>query len=309
MILNPLTNKKVKKIVNVYQLAFTNQKSPGFGDFLRGSFFLMQLAKILNLEFELDISNHPISNFVINNGLNSKIKYNNIEFKIGLNRPLVNGEHLSFLLNPPNNIGFDMEFINQIILELNKSKTECFSLFTNAFPIFYNFKDEGREYIKSQLLPNKMMVKYINDTFKMLNLQKNTYAVLHIRTGDKYISKNEIIDREFINKINGLIDSIIVPGKKYLLLSDNNVLKEHLKNRPNFYVLLNKIEHLGGEISIKGQENDIIKDNDAVKNTMLEFYLMSFSNSILSMSTYDHISGFSKYCAEIFNIPFHNMKI
>ena len=303
--LNPITNKKIKKIVNVYQLEFTNQKSPGIGDFLRGSFFLMQLAKILNLEFELDISNHPISKFVINNGLNPKIKYNNIEFKYGMNRPA----NYDFSYTPPNNMYFDIDFINKLISELNKSNTECFPLFSNAFPMYYNFKDEGREYIKSQLLPNKNMVKYINDTFKMLNLQKNTYAVLHIRTGDQYLSKNEVIDSKFINKINGLIDSIIVPGKKYLILSDNTILKTYLANRPNFYVLLNKIEHLGGEISIKGQENNVIKDNDAVKNTMLEFYLMSFSNSILSMSTYDHISGFSKYCAEIFNIPFHNMKI
>jgi hypothetical protein len=307
MILNPLTNKKVKKIVNVYQLAFTNKKSPGFGDFLRGSFFLMQLAKILNLEFEIDISNHPISKFVINNGLNPKIKYNNIEFKYGMNRP--SPDKLLYTLNPPNDMFFEIDFINQIISELNKSNTECFPLFSNAFPMYYNFKDEGREYIKSQLLPNEMMVKYIDDTFDQLKLEKNAYAVLHLRTGDQYLSKNEVIDRNFINKINKHIDGMIVPGKKYLILSDNTILKTYLANRPNFYVLLNKIEHLGGEISIKGQENDVIKDNDAVKNTMLEFYLMSFSNSILSMSTYDHISGFSKYCAEIFNIPFKNIKI
>jgi len=303
--LKPFTNTKIKKIVNVYQLEFTNQKSPGFGDFLRGSFFLMQLAKILNLEFEMDISNHPISQFIINKGLNSKINYNNIEFKYGLNRPA----NYDFSYTPPNNIYYDTEFINKLISELNKSKSECFPLFSNAFPMYYNFKDEGRNYLKSQLLPNEMMVKYIDETLKQLKLKKNTYAVLHLRTGDKYLSKNEVIDRQFINEINNHINRIVVPGKKYLILSDNVVLKTYLTKRSNFYVLLNKIEHLGGEISMKGNENDGIKDNDAVKNTMLEFYLMSYSNSILSMSTYDHISGFSKYCAEIFNIPFHNMKI
>lgn len=303
--LNPLTNTKIKKIVNVYQLEFTNQKSPGFGDFLRGSFFLMQLAKILNLEFEIDISNHPISQFIINKGLNPKIDYNNIEYKYGMNRP----DNYDLTHTPPNNVYYDKDFINQLISELNKSKSECFPLFSNAFPIFYNFKEECRNFLRSQLLPNKNMVKYINETFKMLNLQKNTYAVLHIRTGDKYISKNEIIDIEFINEINNHINKIVVPGKKYLILSDNTILKAYLANKPNFYVLLNEIEHLGGEISMKGQENDGMKQSNGVKNTMLEFYLMSFSNSILSMSTYGHLSGFSKYCAEIFNIPFHNMKI
>lgn len=305
--LNPITNKKIKKIVNVYQLEFGNHKSQGIGDFLRGSFFLMQLSKMLKLDFEMDISNHPISQFIINKGLNPEIDYNTVEYKIGMNRP--SNHDLRYILNPPNNMYFDIDFINKIISELNKSNTECFALFSNAFPIFYNFKDEGMNYLKSQLLPNQIMVKYIDETLKKLNLKKHTYAVLHLRTGDKYLSENEVIDSNFINEINTHIDKIIVPGKKYLLLSDNTVLKAYLANRPIFYVLLNKIEHLGGEISIKGAENNGIKDNDALKNTMLEFYLMSYSNSILSISVYDHISGFSKYCAEIFKIPFKNIKI
>ena len=307
MKLNSITNTKIKKIVNVYQLEFTNKKSPGIGDFLRGTFFLMQLAKILNLEFEIDISNHPISQFVINKGLNPEINYNTVEYKIGMNRPSLEG--LLYTSNPPNNMYFDTIFINQIISALNNSNSECFPLFSNAFPMYYNFKDEGRNYLKSQLLPNQIMVEYINQAFEQLKLEKNAYAVLHLRTGDQYLSKNEVIDSQFIHNINKHIDKIIVPGKKYLLLSDNNVLKQHLKHRPNFYVLFNKIEHLGGEISLKGQENTGTKDSDGVKNTMLEFYLMSFSNSILSMSVYDHISGFSKYCSEIFNIPFKNIRI
>jgi hypothetical protein len=59
-------NNNIKKIVMVYQLEFINKKSPGLGDFLRGCFFIRQLSKILNIEFDLDISNHPISNYIIN---------------------------------------------------------------------------------------------------------------------------------------------------------------------------------------------------------------------------------------------------
>ena len=67
MRLVPFTNTKLKKIVNVYQLEFTNGKSPGIGDFLRGSFSFMQVAQLLNLEFDIDISNHPISKYIQNN--------------------------------------------------------------------------------------------------------------------------------------------------------------------------------------------------------------------------------------------------
>ena len=64
MSLKHLTNKNIKKIVCVYQLQFTNDKSPGIGDFLRGCFFVLQLSQLLKLEFELDISNHPIAKYI-----------------------------------------------------------------------------------------------------------------------------------------------------------------------------------------------------------------------------------------------------
>jgi hypothetical protein len=41
-----------------------------------------------------------------------------------------------------------------------------------------------------------------------------------------------------------------------------------------------------------------------VMNTMIDYYLMSYSNAIISLSTYGHVSGFSKYCAILNNIPF-----
>jgi len=58
---NKFTNKKLKKLVNVFQVNYLNGKSAGLGDFIRGSFCFMQLAQLLNLEFDIDISNHPIS--------------------------------------------------------------------------------------------------------------------------------------------------------------------------------------------------------------------------------------------------------
>ena len=59
-------NKKLKKLVHVYQLNYINGKSPGLGDFLRGSFSFMQLSKLYNLDFDIDFSNHPMSKYLEN---------------------------------------------------------------------------------------------------------------------------------------------------------------------------------------------------------------------------------------------------
>ena len=87
MTLEKLTNKNLQTIVQVYQYDFVNKKSSGLGDFLRGSFYLMQLSRILNVGFKIDLSNHPISEYIINNGKSSDINYKNIQFVEGMNRP------------------------------------------------------------------------------------------------------------------------------------------------------------------------------------------------------------------------------
>jgi len=299
MMLEKLTNKNLKTIVHVYQYNYVNKKSPGLGDFLRGSFYLMQLSRILNVEFKMDISNHPMAEFIINDGKSGDINYNNITFLIGHNRP-----DTSYLFNPPNNVYFDIEFANKVIKEINKTRAKSVGLFTNAFPIYYNFSEYGRNVIKSQLIPNKTMTDYIDRTFNSLQLKPNTYAVIHIRTGDEYISSKKSTKPPFTHKILNIINQIKNPAKKYLILSDNYALKLILKKIPNFYVYIhNNIEHLGGEINYNN------KSSDGTKNALLEFYLMSYSNSILSLSVYNHISGFSRYCGEIYNIPFRNIQI
>jgi len=66
--------------------------------------------------------------------------------------------------------------------------------------------------------------------------------------------------------------------------------------------MINDIEHLGGEAMRSN-------NSDGIMNTMLEYYLMSYSNAVLSLCTYQHVSGFSKYCSVLNNIPFNFIKI
>ena len=47
-----------------------------------------------------------------------------------------------------------------------------------------------------------------------------------------------------------------------------------------------------------------VENNEKIKNTLIEFYLMSFSKEIKSYSCYEHGSGFSYWCAKTFNIPY-----
>jgi hypothetical protein len=286
------TNRNIKKIVCVYQLCYTdNVKSPGIGDFIRGCFYVMQLSSLLGLEFDIDISNHPMQKYIENSGKNSDIDYNKIEYIPGLNRP----PHLW----RNNNNYLDVDFANQLIRKLNNHNSNTFALFTNAFPIFYNFRDAGRQLIKNRLKPTSFMENYVDRTLNELQLEKNKYATIHIRTGDEYLTNSKTININFIQKIKKKINKLIVPNKKYLIISDSVVLKLFLKSYPNFYMVTKKIKHLGG------QRLNSTEETSGVMNTLLDFYLMSYSKSIFCLGVYGHISGFSRYCGAINEIPFN----
>jgi len=296
MTFNQLTNNKLKKIVHVYQLNYKNGKSPGLGDFLRGSFCFMQFSKLYNLDFDIDFSNHPMSKYLENVQRTDGIDYNNIEKYNELN--LSSKNFLKFEKTVKN---IDPVFINNTIQWLNSQKCEVFGFFSNAFPFFNQFTEEGKHFMKLKLEPNDVMKSYIDHSLMQLGLTKKGYGVIHIRTGDSSLDNNLIMN-DFVKKIKKVINAIILPGRRYLIISDSNILKSILKSYPNFYILIKPIAHLGGE-AIKNTQDS------SVMNTLLDFYLMSHSNSILSLSVYGHVSGFSKYCSAIYGIPFKFIKI
>ena len=58
---------------------------------------------------------------------------------------------------------------------------------------------------------------------------------------------------------------------------------------------MNPITHFG---------EGVVLEEEKVKNTMIDFYLLSHSKSIFSYSVNKHGSGFSYWCAKTFNIPY-----
>jgi hypothetical protein len=298
MILNKFVNNKLKKIVNVYQLNYINGSSPGLGDFLRGSFCLNQIANLLGLEFEIDVSNHPMAKYLEHSNHIHGIDYNNLEIAFQNGNKDQNGsidyEGRQTNINP--------NFINDIINWLNTKDCEVLGFFCSAFPSFFNHKPECKALINSKLQPNEFMRNYIDYTLSELGLTKKGYGIIHVRTGDNYLVDEGPIDIHFINKIKNIILNLISPDRRYLIISDSNAFKKHMKSVPQCYTLIRKIEHLGGE----RMKND---KSTGVMNTLLEYFLMSYSNAIFSMSVYFHISGFSKYCSILNDIPFKYIKI
>jgi hypothetical protein len=110
--------------------------------------------------------------------------------------------------------------------------------------------------------------------------------------------KSTIFKKEYINKLLSQIESIINREKNYIIISDNNEIKNFVLEKfsdVNIKTLFTEITHFG---------EGVVLEEESVKNTMIDFYLLSLSAAIYSYSSYKHGSGFSYWCAQTYNIPY-----
>lgn len=287
-----------KCIINVYQLVYNeNRIATGLGDFIRGSYFLIEFCKKYNFKYFIDFSNHPIKNFLKKYNkiqLNEKIKniYKKInKFELDNFNPLIDSN--KFI----NNYSNKEIYFNFLEYLSNQDKNE-----KNIFIYTITFPNEGlinncKKIMQDILEPTDKMNLLVNIKLKMLDLKPYLYEIIHIRCGDEYLS-NQTINNERIN-INFILSDLdkLNQNKKYLLISDNNYIKSFIKEK---YYFINILYH---DIVHTGETREIILKK--LENTMLDFYLISKSKNVMSYSVYQHGSGFSKWCAFTYDIPYY----
>ena len=283
-------NHKLKKIVNTYQNKFS-----GFGDYLRGCYCMYQVSKILGLDFDMDISDHPMAKFLENHReKNLQVNYANVKKFENDNYAPIDGKRMKTKSEI---------FLNNLIEYLNNidSDTHCF--FSNAFPVFPNFgkiKYEPREFIKNKLTPNQEMMRNIELRMKTLGVRKKEFSVIHVRTNDTFILNNDpSVNMKVFEKIRRIIQkktALLGAKARLIVLSDNNRMKLLLKNKfPGLIVQIRELAHLG----------ESAKQTDtSIMHTLLDFYTMSNSRYIISLSPNNWGSGFSQWCAVTYSIPY-----
>ena len=289
------TNKNINKIVNVYQQNYFNDTSQGFGDFLRGSIYLSYICSILDIDFDIDLNNHPMSMYLKNNQKIYTIPYS--EVKAYINYYGVGDEH-------------EHKFLEELFIDINNfTLGDTFYLFNNSLPLFdinnpvFNIIQKARKIIIPKIEPNNNVLKILYNKLKTINLSINNYAVIHIRCGDhcmnikyNYDSEKHIISSKHLNDIIESIQKNSNKNKKYILIGDSNYFKQEIvKKFPHLHTLNSNICHTGHKTDVP------------ILDTLLDFYLMRYSNQIISFSAYGHGSGFSSYCSTIYNIPFHQI--
>jgi hypothetical protein len=300
--ISKLYRKKIQTISNVYQESYTeNIKPTGFGDFIRGCYFLLQFCSKYKFQPKI-IINHPIAVFLE--------KF----YKVFFLNQIVNKPLLRLIPMFTENNWKDSKFdtANYIVdtVTINKTIGEyvnylCTLKVINNSIFSYNIMfpydeicEDHKKYVRDLLQPTEEIQLYLDSTLETLEVYKNCYSVIHIRSGDKYLNDDtKIFDTAYFKKLVYEVNILISfnPDINYLLIADNNEIKLLLMERfPCLKAIFKSITHIG---------EGTVLEREKVKNTMLDFYLMANANSINSYTCYAHGSGFSYWCATTYNIP------
>jgi hypothetical protein len=302
-----LHRKGVKVINNVYQELYRDKIKPtGFGDFIRGCYYLLQFCNRNNFKPNVFIYN-SIAGFLINHCENYDLHRKlNQDFLSSIPMFVKNNwvncvlDENNYIVGCTKSAPIYNEFVRYLCQDVDIFSNNIF-IYNIMFPEDDEITTDDKIYIQKMLQPTNEMSEYVDDALKNLRFNKKKYNVIHIRSGDKYLCENsKIFATDYIKKIVNEVFLIFnnkdTTNYDYLLVADNNEIKCILMEiYPNIQSLLLDIIHLG--------EGSVL-ERQKVKNTLLDFYLLANSNAIWSFTSYPHGSGFSYWCAKTYDIPY-----
>lgn len=284
-----------KKIHFTYQYAYKNKKSvTGFGDFIRGLYFMLQFSEKYNIDILFNINKHYIKNY-----LEYFINNTDIDDTIEQNIPFIEINNATY--NKDNNI-INYTYIDidkqlcTFISELSFFNTNDVYLYSINHPNEKLISEIHKQQVQDILKPTTYISTLVDKAINNLNLIKHHFITIHIRTNDDCFSNKLSIYNKQLNYIVQNIKLIYENNKSNILIlsSDNRIKKAIIQFIPYVKCIFNEICHTC--------DNKV--DNTQIENTLKEFYLMSYSSHIYSFSVYEHGSGFSKWCATTYNIPY-----
>jgi len=287
-------NITLKKIINVYVLTDKNgKKTPGFGDFLKSCIFLLQLCNALGLEFDVDFKNHPISCCLKNENQKEIIDYSQIEY------PEWGGNNY-----------IDKHGLHCFIQHLNTIQKDTFHLFTNGW-LKMKSDNNSMQIIRSKFSFTPYFQTKIDTYMHQLRLEPRRFIIIHIRFNDAIFNNNTVGNTNMqsaIKKINFLLKNN--RDKIHFIISNSNKIKYKISKygHSNVCFAYSKIVHLGGE-SISHNNSTKITDTQAIVDTLTDFFMMTKSSTIISLSEYEWGSCFSEMASCLYGVPLIKMRI
>ena len=289
------SNSTLTKVVNVYQTQFIDFKASGLGDYLRGCVTMLQLLRTLkkhtgsDVAFEMDLRNHPMSKFLTcDEALERPANY----------AALGNFHVDSLMVNQDEEDIAYQHIVREVVRYFNKVQQPTFFAYCCKENIYTEILDSEKALIRSRLQPSAGLETYIASCLTQLGVT-GAYSVLHVRmddaicfphaVGSSQATLNEQLMTDLVASVRAKVDA----DKTYVLISNSQAVKDALTSG-NIHSLPTAVCHIG--------QNQTPTD-DQLRDTLLDFFLMSRASEIAGFSTYKR-TGFSLECATLYNVPY-----
>lgn len=285
------------KVVN----CFYDGAGGGLGDFIRGCVYLYGHCKSKGLDFDFDLSKHPINKYISSNC--------NIEYDVGDIDCLYNKaveDKTSFLVR--------IKRLTEGVFRYTKDD-ETKLIYSN----FHYYVQSGGKMIaamnsmpplskgccswfKDNINFNPTVNEAVDKTLFKNNLKIGNFNIVHFRIGDqnsfgdKRNSENYFkLCREHCSEISKNSNLPLI------ILSDSNELKEYLDSLDsNYYVFHLESQHTQSAPAQSGLDLSI--SEDGVFYVAFDAKLLTLAKKVYSYSVYTHGSGFVFWLCKIFGI-------
>jgi len=235
----------------------------GLGDLLRSTIKLYNLSKMMNFKFIVDIQLHPIAKF---------LKTENHEYKDYVLHNKAKVEYVCY--------GAVEDYIN------SHSENDVMMILTNDFYNDEKLSNDCKEFMKKIFTPNDTFNHFIQ--MKLNKIPFSTFNIIHYRINDnEFLNNNEEI--AFDMYLNHLKENREFND---ILLTDTKKLKKYLFLHDDIFMIDTKICHLG-----------LSTDEDEVRDTLFEFFLLINASKIKTYCKIHKISGFIEWTSKIYDIP------
>ncbi len=295
-------NKNARgKIVN----CFYDGSTSGLGDFLRGSVHLYNHCMSKKIDFDVDMSHHPIKKF-FKHGYSKKIPFFMINDYQSLSLRSGNflhclKTHVDQCLNSTRR--GEVKYITSNLHPCVLSGNNIVNYQNKMPPLNRKCADWFRKKFDFCDQVNKLSEKVLAKN----NLQEKEYDVLHFRLGDaesysKEFNKEELLPR-YKECLNKCFDFYENNKKPLIIMSDSNDFKQYIEGKnKNFIVIHLKSNHT--QNSPCGFEGSTDFSDDNLLHTVLDMKLLTLARKVESHSIYYHGSGFAFWICKIYNVPF-----
>lgn len=264
----------MKTLIHVWTHTFNiDQNHLNKYNHLHENDFYFGLGDLLRSTIKLFyLSKQMNCNLYIDLQLHPISKFLDIPFNPFAQQVLMNKDNIDYVC-----YGAIEDYIN------NHNQNEIMYILTNDF---YDGEVglDVQEFIKHILTPNVEFNKIINNTIKSIPF--SNYNILHFRLGDNYFF-NKV--EEDYKKYTDIIKNIKQDND--ILITDSDNFKKHIFLEENIFVLNTFICHLGVET-----------DEDKIRDTLLEFFIITHAECIKTFSSIHKVSGFVKWISAIYNI-------